>query len=250
MPTALQAEGITAGYGKVPVVWEIAARAESGKVVAILGPNGSGKSTFMKAITGQIHVDAGAVSVAGKDVTGLPGHLIARSGLGYVPQVGNVFPSLTVVENLEMGGFTRKSGLKERIAQVLDIFPDLKLARAKRGGALSGGQRNLLGIARALMIDPVVVLLDEPTAGLSPAYTQIVWDQVRRIAAAGAAVVVVEQNVDLALESADWIYLLVDGRNHLQGTPAEVQTHDISAIFLGGNGGNGHPNSNGPHTGH
>src|SRR5258708_37123484 len=110
MPTALQAEGITAGYGKVPVVWEIAARAESGKVVAILGPNGSGKSTFMKAITGQIHVDAGAVSVAGKDVTGLPGHLIARSGLGYVPQVGNVFPSLTVVANLEIGCSTRKPG--------------------------------------------------------------------------------------------------------------------------------------------
>jgi branched-chain amino acid transport system ATP-binding protein len=236
LSTALRAEGVTAGYGNVPVVRDLAVRAESGHVVAILGPNGSGKSTFMKALTGQLRLAGGSVWVGDKEVTRLPAHQIARSGLGYVPQVGNVFPSLTVVENLEIGGYTRQRGLKERIGEVLEIFPDLKNARAKRAGALSGGQRNLLGMARALMIDPTVVLFDEPTAGLSPAYTQIVWEQVKRIAAGGAAVVVVEQNVDLALDAADWIYLLVDGRNHLEGTSAEVKAHDISAIFLGGTG--------------
>jgi branched-chain amino acid transport system ATP-binding protein len=249
LSTALLADGVTAGYGQVPVIRELAARAEAGQVVGILGPNGSGKSTLMKALTGQLRLDAGAVSVSGKDITGLPPHLIARSGVGYVPQVANVFPSLTVLENLDMGGFTRRTGLKERMDEVLEVFPDLKSARVKRAGTLSGGQRNLLGMARALMLDPTIVLLDEPTAGLSPAYTQIVWGQVRRIAARGAAVIVVEQNVDLALEGADWIYLLVDGRNHLEGTPSEVRAHDISAIFLGGHGVSADPNSNGPRKG-
>ncbi len=241
MSTALRAEGITAGYSHVPVVRDLAVRAESGRVVAILGPNGSGKSTFMKALTGQLRLAGGSVWVGAKEVTGLPAHKIARSGLGYVPQVANVFPSLTVVENLEMGGYTRKHGVKERIGEVLEIFPDLSKARMKRAGALSGGQRNLLGI---------VVLLDEPTAGLSPAYTQIVWEQVKRIAASGAAVVVVEQNVDLALDAADWIYLLVDGRNHLEGTPGEVKAHDISAIFLGGTGVRAQSSLNGTGRGH
>ncbi len=250
MSTALWADGVTAGYGRVPVIHDLEARAEAGQVVGILGPNGSGKSTFMKALTGLLRLDAGTVSVCGKDITGLAPHLIARGGVGYVPQVANVFPSLTVIENLEMGGYTRRRGLKERVDEVLEVFPDLKDARVKRAGTLSGGQRNLLGLARALMLDPTIVLLDEPTAGLSPAYTRIVWEQVRRIAASGAAVIVVEQNVDLALARADWIYLLVDGRNYLEGTPSEVRAHDISAIFLGGHGVSVAPNSNGPRRGH
>jgi branched-chain amino acid transport system ATP-binding protein len=250
LSTALRAEGVTAGYGPVPVVRGLAATAAPGQIVGILGPNGSGKSTFMKALTGQLRLAGGSVWLGDRDITGLPAFQIARSGLGYVPQMANVFPSLTVVENLEMGGYTRKHGLKERIAEVLEIFPDLKKAWKKRAGELSGGQRNLLGMARALMLDPKVVLLDEPTAGLSPAYTQLVWEQVKRIAATGAAVVVVEQNVDLALEGADWIYLLVDGRNHLEGTPAQVKSHDISAIFLGGNGVRARSSLNGTGRGH
>jgi branched-chain amino acid transport system ATP-binding protein len=241
---------VTAGYGPVPVVRGLKAQAEAGQVVGILGANGSGKSTFMKALTGQLKLASGSVWVGDREITGLPAYQIARSGVGYVPQVANVFPSLTVVENLEIGGYTRKQGLKQRIGEVLDIFPDLKNATTKRAGALSGGQRNLLGMARALMLDPTVVLFDEPTAGLSPAYTQIVWEQVKRIAANGAAVVVVEQNVDLALEGADWIYLLVDGRNHLEGTPAEVSSHDISAIFLGGTGVRAQSSLNGTGRGH
>ena len=230
----LQVDQLTAGYGGPPVIEAVSIAAKRGAITAIVGPNGAGKSTLLKAIAGLIRPTAGTVKVNGVDVTGQPAEKFVTRGLAYVPQVANVFPSLTVVENLEMGGYTRKRGLKERIDEVLEIFPDLNKARLKRAGALSGGQRNLLGMARALMIDPTVVLFDEPTAGLSPAYTQIVWDQVKRIAASGAAVVVVEQNVDLALAAADWIYLLVDGRNHLEGTPAEIRAHDISAIFLGG----------------
>ncbi|MHB8394310.1 MAG: ABC transporter ATP-binding protein [Candidatus Dormibacteria bacterium] len=232
--SVLLAEGVTAGYGKVPIVQGISARAEVGQVVSIVGPNGAGKSTFLKSVFGLLRKVEGKVVVDGLDVTNLPPHRIANSGMAYVPQVNNVFPSMSVVENLEMGAFTRRSGMNERIEEVLAIFPDLLAARKGKAGVLSGGQRNMLGMARGLMLSPRVVLLDEPTAGLSPAYTTVVWKQVRRIAEAGTAVIVVEQNVDLAVSHSDWTYVLVAGRNRLDGPATEVAKEDLSAIFLGG----------------
>jgi branched-chain amino acid transport system ATP-binding protein len=230
---ALLAERVTARYGPVTAVHEATVKVDDGALVAIIGPNGAGKSTFVKALAGVLRPAAGRVLLGGEDIAGLAAHKIARRGLGYVPQNSNVFPNLSVLENLEMGGFTRKSGLQARIAEVLDIFPDLAKAAKKRAGALSGGQQNMLAMARALMLDPRVMLLDEPTAGLSPAYTQVVWGQIQRLAQAGIGTLVVEQNVDRALANAGWVYVFVGGTNHVEGPSAQVAALDLASIFLG-----------------
>lgn len=230
---ALLADKVTARYGPVTVVHEATVSVDDGSLVAVIGPNGAGKSTFVKALAGVLRPAGGHVLLGGVDVAGWPAHKIARQGLGYVPQNANIFPSLTVVENLEMGGFTRKGGLQGRISEVLEIFPDLAKAPRKQAGALSGGQQNMLAMARALMLDPRVMLLDEPTAGLSPAYTEVVWGQIRRLALAGIATLVVEQNVDRALANASWVYVFVAGTNHVEGPSAEVAALDLASIFLG-----------------
>ena len=230
----LRASGVTAGYSKVPVVQQVDVEAEPGKVVAIVGPNGAGKSTMLKAMFGLLRHSSGSVTLAGVEIAGKPSFRIARSGMAYVPQVINVFTNMSVYENLEMGGYTLRAGRHKRVDEVLAIFPDLKAARTKKAGNLSGGQRNMLGMARALMLEPKVVLFDEPTAGLSPAYTKIVWEQIQRVAGLGTAVVVVEQNVDLAVKHADWVYVLVAGRNRLDGPADAVGKEDLPSIFLGG----------------
>jgi branched-chain amino acid transport system ATP-binding protein len=228
------ATGLTAGYSKVPVVQAVDVAAEPGKIVAIVGPNGAGKSTLLKAMFGLLRNTSGSVTLSGTEIGGWPAFKIARTGMAYVPQVINVFTNMSVVENLEMGGYTLKAGVAKRVEEVLEIFPDLKTARNKKAGNLSGGQRNMLGMARALMLEPRVVLLDEPTAGLSPAYTGVVWEQIRRVAGLGTAVVVVEQNVDLAIKNADWVYVMVAGRNRLDGPAKVVGKEDLPSIFLGG----------------
>jgi ABC-type branched-subunit amino acid transport system ATPase component len=234
---ALRAEGVTAGYSRVPIITDVSVAVPDGGLTAIVGPNGAGKSTFAKALAGVIAKSAGRVFVGDIDVSGLPGHHIVRRGLAYVPQNQNVFVSLSVVENLEMGAFTRRSGVAQRVTEVLDVFPDLRTAARKRAGTLSGGQQNMLAMARALMLDPRVVILDEPTAGLSPIYTDVVWEQIGRITESGTAALVVEQNVDRALGQADHVYLFVAGRNHSDGPSAEVAKWDLAAIFLGQDGG-------------
>ncbi len=233
---ALHVEGIAGGYGKIPIVQEVSLRAEPGKVVSIIGPNGAGKSTFLKVIAGVLHATSGSVKVVGQDLTNLPANKVARMGLAYVPQERNVFPTLTVRENLEMGGFILQGDLSERIQHLFELFPDLRTAERKKAGNLSGGQRNMLAMARALMLDPKVLLLDEPTAGLSPIYTDVVWQKVREIAGTGTAVVVVEQNVDRAIANSDWVYVLVAGRNRAEGTPDHLRALDLPAIFLGKKG--------------
>lgn len=230
---ALRAEQVSARYGAAMIVHEVSVDVADGALAAIVGPNGAGKSTFVKALAGVLRPVGGKVFVGDEQIAGLPAHQIARRGLAYVPQTQNVFPTLTVVENLEMGAFTRKVGVRERIAAVLEVFPDLAKAASKRAGALSGGQQNMLGMARALMLDPRVIILDEPTAGLSPAYTQVVWDQIARITATGTAALVVEQNVDRALANAGYVYVLVAGTNHVEGPSSEVAKLDLAAIFLG-----------------
>ncbi len=232
--SVLEVSGLTAGYGRVPVVWEASLKAKVGQVVTVVGPNGAGKSTFTKAMFGLLPVSAGSVLLDGENLTGWEPHRIARAGIAYVPQVENIFSSMSIRENLEIGGFIRKAGVNERIAEIFEIFPDLAKAAGRRGGDLSGGQRNMLGMARALMSDPKVVLLDEPTAGLSPIYVDVVWEQVRKIASLGTTVVVVEQNVERAIANSEWVYVLVAGRNRLDGPAGEVAKLDLASIFLGG----------------
>ncbi len=202
-------------------------------MTVMVGPNGAGKSTALKAIFGLLRPMRGRVNLAGRDVAGWPPHRVARAGMGYVPQVNNVFPTLTIRENLEMGAFTRSDDIRSRMADVLGMFPDLRQAVRKPAGVLSGGQRNMLGIARALMLDPRVLLLDEPTAGLAPTYVARIWERVAAIAATGTAVVVVEQNVALALDHADWAYVLIAGENFMDGPAREVKEADLASIFLG-----------------
>ena len=232
--SGLQVERLTAGYSVAAIVNDVTLELEPGRILALVGPNGAGKSTVLKALCGLLRNVTGRVLVDGQDVSGWPPHKIARRGMAYVPQVSNVFPSLTVTENLEIGGYVLRRDVKAGMERVFGIFPDLGKAAKQRARNLSGGQRNMLAMARALMLSPKVVLLDEPTAGLSPLYVGTVWTQVRRVAESGAAVLVVEQNVDLALRHAESVCVLVAGRTRLQGTPAEVRKHDLSALFLGG----------------
>ncbi|HEY5430837.1 MAG TPA: ABC transporter ATP-binding protein [Solirubrobacteraceae bacterium] len=229
----LTAEAVTAGYSRVPIIHDVSLTAEAGTITTILGPNGAGKSTFAKALCGVLKPMSGRVWVRETEITKLPGHLIPRHGLGYVPQNENVFKRMSVRENLEVAGFVRAKRDDAKLDEVLAVFPDLQTAEHKPAGQLSGGQQNMLAMARSLMIDPVAVILDEPTAGLSPAYTAVVWEQIQRIAASGTAAIVVEQNVEQALSHADSVYVLIAGANYVNGPTAEIAGLDLGAIFLG-----------------
>ncbi len=230
---ALLAENVTAGYGRTPIINDISLSVEQGTVTTIIGPNGAGKSTFAKTLVGILRASTGRIMVEDLDITRMPGHLIPRNGLVYVPQNDNVFKSLTVRENLEVGGFAAKGDTAARMEEILSVFTDLNKAREKRAGFLSGGQQNLLAIARALMVEPKVIVLDEPTAGLSPAYTDVVWNQIERIAKTGTGVLVVEQNVERALKHANFVHIFVAGSNHVHGLASEIASLDLPAIFLG-----------------
>lgn len=233
MAEVLEVERLTGGYGKSAIVQEASLKASSGKIVSIVGPNGAGKSTFLKIIAGVLPTMSGTVVVKDQSLTGLAANRVARMGLAYVPQESNVFPTLNIRENLEMGGFILRGDLSHQIDHVYGIFPDLKTAEHKKAGSLSGGQRNMLAMARALMLEPAVLLLDEPTAGLSPIYTDVVWQKAHAIADAGTAVVVVEQNVERAISNSDWVYVLVAGRNRVDGTAEQMRALDLPSIFLG-----------------
>ncbi len=234
--SVLVVKGMVGGYGKIPIVQDVSVKADQGKIVTIVGPNGAGKSTFMKLVAGVLRPMGGTVSLNGKDLTNLPANRMAREGLAYVPQENNVFPTMTIRENLEMGGFILSGALDQRIGELYQLFPDLRDAAKKKAGQLSGGQRNMLAMARALMLTPAVLMLDEPTAGLSPLYTDVVWQKVHEIAASGTTILVVEQNVDRAIANSDWVYVLVAGRNRLDGTPEQMRAIDLSAVFLGKKG--------------
>ncbi|MBO0806813.1 MAG: ABC transporter ATP-binding protein [Actinobacteria bacterium] len=230
----LRADGITAGYDGPPVLDDVAVTAEEGKTTVILGPNGAGKSTLAKAILGLLRISSGHVFFAGREVTGLGPHRLVRRGLGYLPQLASIFDDMSVLENLEMGGYTLKGNLRQRIARVLELFPDLAADKRKKAGELSGGQQRMLALARLLMTDPAAAILDEPTAGLSPLYAGRVWEQIDRIRGSGVGLLVVEQNASLAMEHADSVYLLAQGRNVLSGDAAEMRERaEVARILVG-----------------
>lgn len=231
---ALDVAGLTAGYGGAPIVENISIRAHRGAITAIVGPNGAGKSTLLKAIAEVIRSSAGTVAVEGRDATGLPSEKLVRRGIAYVPQVANVFPQLTVQENLEMGGYSRRHGLHERAEELYQLFPDLKLAHRRHAETLSGGQRTMLAMARGLMVDPAVLLLDEPSAGLSPKFQAAVWERIEQVRATNVAVVVVEQNTRETLRHAQWAYVLVLGKNRLDGRGRDLLHNDeVVNLYVG-----------------
>jgi ABC-type branched-subunit amino acid transport system ATPase component len=236
---SMRAEGVTAGYGGDPVIHAVSVRAEPREVVSIVGPNGSGKSTLLKSLVGVLRVSAGLVMVGDRDVTNLPPEEVARAGVGYVPQVDDVFAPLTVRENLEMGGYLLpRKEVSAHIGQVLSVFPRLGSMLGRHAGKLSGGERKMLAMGRVLMLEPAVFLLDEPTANLAPAIARSLLDEhVRRLAEGGATVLIVEQRAKAVLAISDRTYVLGGGRLQMEGTPAELSASpDFVRSFLGGGG--------------
>jgi ABC-type branched-subunit amino acid transport system ATPase component len=235
--TTLLATGVTAGYGGDPVIRGITVRADPGEVVSLVGANGSGKSTLLKSLVGVVRVSAGTVSVGGTDVTNRAPEDVARAGVGYVPQVDDVFAPLTVRENLEMGGYLlRPRDVRGRIDQVVAVFPRLGSMLTRHAGKLSGGERKMLAMGRVLMLEPAVFLLDEPTANLAPAIARsLLEEHVRRLAQGGAAVLIVEQRARAVLAISDRTYVLAGGEVRMEGTPAELAASPAFVeSFLGG----------------
>ena len=236
MSHALEAVDVVAGYvPDMPILHGVSVYADAGEVVSIIGPNGAGKSTLVKAVAGLVSITSGRVSVNGRDITGTSAHKLAAEGVGFVPQTGNVFATLTIHENLVMGGAPLpKSTALARIDEVYAQYPILKEKRLEKAGVLSGGQRQILAVARALLTHPKLMLLDEPTAGLSPRAAGELFDVVRGLAEGGAAVLMVEQNAKAALRMSDRGYVLAEGQNRLDGVAAELLAdEEIGEIFLG-----------------
>ena len=232
----LRAEGVVAGYRPdSPILHGVSAEVHRGEVVTIIGPNGAGKSTLVKAIAGLVAVSAGRVRLAGSEITNTPAHRLPARGVAYVPQTDNVFGTLTVHENLRVGAAPLpRRAAAARFDTAYDAFPLLGERRDRKAHVLSGGQRQMLALARALVPEPELILLDEPTAGLAPRVAAEVLDLVRGLAARGVAVLMVEQNARAALGVSDRGYVLVEGRNRLEGGAAELAANaDLGAVFLG-----------------
>jgi branched-chain amino acid transport system ATP-binding protein len=233
LPT-LEITDLFAGYGESEILKNINISVEPAQTVAIIGPNGAGKSTVIKAVLGLLNVMGGTISLNGQDIIGVAPDEAIRQGISYVPQTHNVFPNLSVLENLEMGAWTRKTGIKERIDDMFTLFPDLKAKKSKVAGSLSGGQRQMVAMAKALMVNSKIMLLDEPTAGLSPKYQSEIFQTIKKINDNGVPILLVEQNAKQALEIADKGYVLVDGVNKVQGTGQELLgDSNVARMFLG-----------------
>jgi neutral amino acid transport system ATP-binding protein len=238
-PLALQTEGLVAGYTPgVPILNGVDIDVHAGEIVSIVGPNGAGKSTLIKTIFGLVRPSAGTVSLLDRDMTGCKPLAVTRAGIGYVPQRENVFGALTVRENLELGGLPlgrkRRESLDERLAAVYELFPRLADRQRQVAGTMSGGERQMVAMARALMAEPRVLLLDEPSAGLSPAFVEIAFEKIAAINAAGTTVLLVEQNAERALAIGSWAYVLDFGRNAHEGSGRELlDDPEVAALYLG-----------------
>ena len=228
-------ESMTGGYGAADILNGCTIAVERGEIAVIVGPNGAGKSTAMKALFGMLKLRAGTVKLEGQDITGLTPQDRVAIGMGFVPQTHNVFTSMSVEENLEMGAFLRKDDFKDTIAQVYDLFPILKEKRRQPAGQLSGGQRQQVAVGRAMMTQPKVLMLDEPTAGVSPIVMDELFDRIIEIARTGIAILMVEQNARQALNIADKGYVLVQGSNRYTDTGKALMANpDVRRTFLGG----------------
>jgi branched-chain amino acid transport system ATP-binding protein len=231
----LMATGVVAGYGAQDEILKgVDFVVHEREIVCIIGPNGAGKSTLLKAIAGLLLPKTGTITLQGKDILGLPPREITRLGLAYVPQEFNIFPTLSVSENLEMGGYIDRKAAARRMGRVLSQFPVLAGKRRHAARTLSGGERQMLAMAMALMVEPAVLLLDEPSAGLSPVAAERLFDAIAQIHKDGLAIAIVEQNASEALAISDRAYILVDGKNSRTGS-AQVLAADpeIRRLFLG-----------------
>jgi ABC-type branched-subunit amino acid transport system ATPase component len=232
--TVLEARDVVSGYGEVEILHGVSIKVEEGEIVTIIGPNGAGKSTLLKTVFGLLPCKRGAVFFDGKNVTGHSPQALVRKGMSYVPQSDNVFPSLTVQENLEMGAFIRRDNYRAKIEEVLSLFPDVVERRHTRAGKLSGGQRQMLALGRALMLEPRVLLLDEPSASLAPNMVQLVFAKIQDINRSGVSIVMVEQNARESLKLSHRGYVLAMGQNRLEGSgPSLLESEEVGRLYLG-----------------
>ena len=231
----LVGEAMTGGYGDADILHDCTIGVDEGEIAVVVGPNGAGKSTAMKAVFGMLGLRSGRVLMNGEDITALKPQERVRKGMGFVPQTNNVFPSLTVLENLEMGAFVRADDVADTLYQVLELFPVLREKADQPAGELSGGQRQQVAVGRALMTQPKVLMLDEPTAGVSPIVMDELFDRIIEVARTGIAILMVEQNAKQALHIADKGFVLVQGRNRYTDTgQALLADNDVRKAFLGG----------------
>jgi len=236
-PLPLTVAGVTAGYNDLDIIYDIDIEVREQEIVTIIGPNGAGKSTLLKTIFGLLSPRHGSIRLRGQELAGLAPDKLVQAGMGYVPQIDNVFPSLTVRENLEMGAFTieKAAAVESNVAKVYELFPILAERAAQRVGKMSGGQRQMVAMGRALMSDPTILLLDEPSAGLAPNTADEAFRNIRTIAQSGVPILLVEQNAKKALRLCDRAYVLDMGRNKFEG-PGQQLLDDpqIGRLYLGG----------------
>jgi ABC-type branched-subunit amino acid transport system ATPase component len=231
----LEVSQVVAGYGETEILHGVSMEVFKGEFITIIGPNGSGKSTLLKSVYGLVRPRRGMVYFEGRNITPVPPDQMVDQGLSYVPQSSNVFPSLSVQENLEMGAYVRKSGVHQRLQEMYALFPDLVERRSQKAGNLSGGQRQMLAFARAMMLDPQLLLLDEPSAGLSPAMVGVVFATIKRIHESGVSIIIVEQNAREALRLSHRGYVLANGENRLEGSGEELLNNpEVTRLYLGG----------------
>lgn len=233
--TVLEAREVVSGYGEVEILHEVSIRVEEEEIVTIIGPNGAGKSTLLKTVFGLLPCKRGRVFFDGEDVTGQSPQVMVRKGMSYVPQSDNVFPTLTVQENLEMGAFIRRDNYRPKMEEVLALFPDVMERRHTRAGKLSGGQRQMLALARALMLEPRILLLDEPSASLAPNMVELVFAKILDINRSGVAIIMVEQNARESLKLSHRGYVLAMGQNRLEGSGESLlESEEVGKTYLGG----------------
>ena len=228
-------ENLVGGYGGAPILNGCSVGVQSGKIAVIVGPNGAGKSTAMKALLGMLQLSSGQVRYCGEDITKLSPQARVARGLAFVPQTNNIFTSMSVEENLEMGAFLHPEDSGKNMAAVFELFPILKTKRKQAAGELSGGQRQQVAVGRALMTEPKILMLDEPTAGVSPIVMDELFDRIIEIARSGIAIIMVEQNARQALAIADTGYVLVQGENRFTDSGANLLANaEVRKAFLGG----------------
>ncbi len=231
----LKVDDVTSGYGDMEVLHTVSLEVGPQEIVTIIGPNGAGKSTLMKTIFGLLAPSAGTIRFNGQDIAGLSPDRIVRLGMAYVPQVENIFPSLTVQENLEMGAFIRADDFSDRIDEIYSLFPVLRRRRIQRVGKMSGGERQMVAMGRALMLDPTLILLDEPSAALAPKLAMEIFERITAINSTGVAILIVEQNAKESLRLSTRGYVLAAGRNRFSDTGRNLlENEEIGRLYLGG----------------
>ena len=233
--SVLSIDNLSGGYGEADILHGISLEINTGEIVVVIGPNGAGKSTAMKAVFGLLRLSGGSVHLAGEEITNMDPAEVVNKGVCYVPQTNNVFPTLTVHENLEMGAYIRKDDFRPRLAEIYEMFPPLAEKKRQAAGELSGGQRQMVAMGKALMLEPTLLMLDEPTAGLSPIYRNEIFQIVRQINDSGVPILMVEQNAKQSLAVASRGYVLVDGQNRTTGKGTDLLNDpEIAKMFLGG----------------